>query len=159
MRWVDAAEVISRLVSSSCCCDRLTGSEGGGAAGTGMMIMPLYAALLYYGEDCEWMAREHMLEHRGCLADAMAAGVARGAEALCAAGTATTITVAGGRDGEVLITDGPYAEAKEVLGGFYLLEAADLDEAIRWAAQIPTAWHGKVELRPVLSLGASAIRQ
>jgi hypothetical protein len=41
--------------------------------------------------------------------------------------------------------DGPYAEAKEVLGGFFLLEAADLDEASKWAAQIPAAWRGKVE--------------
>ena len=121
--------------------------------------MPLYAALLYYGEDCEWIGQEHMLEHRDCLADAAAAGVARGAEALCPAATATTITVAGGKGGDVLITDGPYAEAKEVLGGFYLLEAADLDEAIRWAARIPTAWHGKVELRPVLPLGAGAARR
>ena len=49
--------------------------------------------------------------------------------------------------------DGPYAEAKEILIGLYLLEAADLDEAISWAARIPTAWHGKVELRPVLPVG------
>jgi hypothetical protein len=49
----------------------------------------------------------------------------------------------------VLLTDGPFAEAKEVLGGFYLIEAADLDEAIAWAARIPAAWRGKVEVRPV----------
>ena len=53
-----------------------------------------------------------------------------------------------------MVTDGPYAEAKEILIGLYLLEAADLDEAISWAARIPTAWHGKVELRPVLPVGS-----
>jgi hypothetical protein len=47
-----------------------------------------------------------------------------------------------------VFTDGPFAETKEVLGGFYLLEAADLDEALRWAQRIPGAWYGKVEVRP-----------
>jgi hypothetical protein len=54
------------------------------------------------------------------------------------------------------MTDGPYAEAKEVLGGFYLLEAEDLDEAVKWAAQIPAAWRGKVEVRPVLGTVAGS---
>jgi hypothetical protein len=63
------------------------------------------------------------------------------------------------RDGVVAVTDGPYAEAKEVLGGFYLIEAADLDEAIRWAAQIPAAWRGKVELRPVVPMQGGAARR
>ena len=57
-------------------------------------------------------------------------------------------------NGDVVSTDGPYAEAKEVLGGFYLIEAEDLDEAIRWAAQIPAAWRGKVEVRPVFEMAA-----
>ena len=52
----------------------------------------------------------------------------------------TTITVSGGKGGDILPVDGPYAEAKEVLGGYFLLEAADLDEAVAWAAQIPGAW-------------------
>ena len=47
-------------------------------------------------------------------------------------------------------TDGPILESKEVLGGFYLLDCANLDEAIHWAAQIPGAWHGRVEVRPVI---------
>jgi hypothetical protein len=50
----------------------------------------------------------------------------------------------------VVTTDGPFAETKEVLGGFYLLRCADLDEALRWAAKIPGAWRGKVEVRPVV---------
>jgi len=61
--------------------------------------------------------------------------------------TTTTITVADGEGGDVTVTDGPYAEAKEILGGFYLVEAADLDEAIKWAARIPAARRGKVEIR------------
>ena len=69
--------------------------------------------------------------------------------------SATTITVKGGKGGELVMTDGPYAEAKEVLGGFYLIEAADLDEAIKWAAQIPAAWRGKVEVRPVVPMDGS----
>jgi hypothetical protein len=52
--------------------------------------------------------------------------------------------------GELTVTDGPYAETKEVLNGFYLLECADLDEAIATAARIPGAWHGAVEVRPVI---------
>jgi hypothetical protein len=53
----------------------------------------------------------------------------------------------------MIVSDGPYAETKEALTGFYLLECADLDEALKVAAQIPTAWHGTVEVRPVLELG------
>jgi hypothetical protein len=61
--------------------------------------------------------------------------------------TATTVQV---RDGDTSVTDGPFAETKEVLGGYYLIEADSLDEAIEWAAQIPSARHGKVEVRPVV---------
>ena len=65
--------------------------------------------------------------------------------------TATTVQVKGSaKGGEVVTTDGPFAEAKDVLGGFYLLDCADLDEALKWAAQIPGAWYGKVEVRPVI---------
>jgi hypothetical protein len=60
---------------------------------------------------------------------------------------ATTIRV---RDGERTLTDGPFAETKEVLGGFYLLECKDLDEAIEWASKIPGALNGSVEVRPVM---------
>ena len=60
--------------------------------------------------------------------------------------TATTIRV---RDGQTLITDGPFAETKEALGGFYLIEAADLDEAIDLARACPGANWGSIELRPI----------
>ena len=59
---------------------------------------------------------------------------------------ATTVRV---RDDETLVTDGPYAEVKEALGGFYVLECASMDEAVDWAARIPGAEHGAVEVRPV----------
>ena len=62
--------------------------------------------------------------------------------------------VSGGKGGDVLSTDGPYAESKEVLTGFFLLECADLDEAVALAAQIPAAWNGAVEVRPVIPMGA-----
>jgi len=70
-------------------------------------------------------------------------------------GTATTLFVQGGRDGEVVLTDGPFAETKEWLGGFYVLEAEDLDAAIGLARHIPAAWRdgGKVEVRPVMPMG------
>jgi hypothetical protein len=64
--------------------------------------------------------------------------------------TATTVHVEGGKGGKAVFTDGPFAETKEVLGGFYLLEASDLDDALKWAQQIPGAWYGKVEVRPVM---------
>jgi hypothetical protein len=69
-----------------------------------------------------------------------------GANRLKPAATATTIRV---RNGKVLITDGPFAETKEQFGGYYLIEAGNLDEAIQVAAKIPGARFGCVELRPV----------
>jgi hypothetical protein len=57
------------------------------------------------------------------------------------------------RDGKTATTDGPYAETKEQLGGFYLLECKDLDEALEYAARIPTVRRGAVEVRPVAVMG------
>jgi hypothetical protein len=54
------------------------------------------------------------------------------------------------RDGETVTTDGPFAETKEVLGGYYLIEVDSADEAVEWAAQIPSARYGRVEVRPVV---------
>jgi hypothetical protein len=59
------------------------------------------------------------------------------------------------RDGERMLTDGPFAETKEQLGGFYLLECNSLDEAIDWAAKIPGARFGSVEVRPVMNYEGS----
>ena len=69
-----------------------------------------------------------------------------GGERLQPAATATTVRV---RDGEVLTSDGPFAETKEQLGGFYLVECKDLDEAIEVASRIPGAKHGSIEVRPI----------
>ena len=66
----------------------------------------------------------------------------------------TTATLVQVRDGETLTTDGPFAETKEQLGGYYLIEAESLDEAIEWAAKIPSARGGTIEVRPVVQLPA-----
>lgn len=78
----------------------------------------------------------------------------RGGAALLGDETATTIHVEGGEDGEVVMHDGPYAETKEFLGGFYLLEADNLDGAIALARHIPAAWRdgGRVEVRPLMPM-------
>ena len=68
-------------------------------------------------------------------------------EALHPVATATTVRV---RDGKTMTTDGPFAETKEVLGGFYILNCKNLDEAIEMAAKIPGAKHGAIEVRPVV---------
>ncbi len=115
--------------------------------------MPTYVALIY-GEDADWSDEanaEQMAEYATFGEDA--AQVLRGGHALQPTSTATTVRVKGGKGGDVVTSDGPFAETKEVLGGFYSIEAADLDEAIKWAAQIPGAWRGSVEVRPVLEFG------
>jgi|SRR5579883_1036241 hypothetical protein len=68
-------------------------------------------------------------------------------EALQPVATATTVRV---RDGKILTTDGPFAETKEQLGGFYMLKCKDLDEAIEMAAKIPGARQGSIEIRPLV---------
>jgi hypothetical protein len=75
------------------------------------------------------------------------AGVYVAGDALKDVATATTLRV---RNGETLHTDGPFAETKEQLGGYYLLECKDLDEALKWAAKIPSAKTGSIEVRPVM---------
>ena len=77
-----------------------------------------------------------------------AGDVILGGEGLEPTSAATTVRV---RDGERLLSDGPFAETKEQLGGFYLLECNSLDEAIDWAAKIPGAQFGSVEVRPVMN--------
>lgn len=115
--------------------------------------MPQYAAIIY-AADVDWSSPEHAAEtaEYGEFG-AAAAAVLRGGAALYPTSTATTVRVSGGKGGQVLSTDGPYTETKEVITGFYLMECADLDEAVRWAAQIPAAWTGAVEVRPVIDFG------
>lgn len=75
-----------------------------------------------------------------------AEGILVAAEALDGVETATTVRV---RNDETLMTDGPFAETKEVLGGFYLIDVPDLDAALKVAARLPGSWHGSVEVRPI----------
>jgi hypothetical protein len=81
------------------------------------------------------------------------AGKRIAAEALHPVSTATTVRV---RNGTVSVTDGPFAETKEQLAGFYLIDATDLDDAIRIAAKIPAVSVGSVEVRPVRELNPGA---
>lgn len=122
--------------------------------------MPQYAALIYETGDPDWSnvdndEKQQMMAEYGAFG-ATAAAVLRGGAALYPTATATTVQVKGGKGGDVVTSDGPFAESKEVLTGFYLIECADLDEAVRWAAQIPAAWKDKVEVRPVIDFGADA---
>ncbi|MBX3052434.1 MAG: YciI family protein [Caldilineaceae bacterium] len=75
------------------------------------------------------------------------AGINKGGDALMPTSMATTVRV---RDGKTITTDGPFAETKEQLGGYYILDCANLDEAIEWAAKIPGAAIGSIEVRPVM---------
>ena len=75
-------------------------------------------------------------------------------EALQPVTTATTIRV---RDGQTMTTDGPFAETKEALGGFYLIEAKDLDEALELGSECPGAKAGSIEVRPIVDFSASDV--
>ncbi|MFT6395434.1 MAG: hypothetical protein ACJAYU_000176 [Bradymonadia bacterium] len=117
-----------------------------------------YLLLLYTNEETnskmfadEEAQRAYMGKWGEYSAALGAAGKLLGGEALRATSTATTVRL---RDGKRLTTDGPFAETKEQLGGFYLIEADNLDEAIEWAAKIPSVGHGSVEVRPIISLKA-----
>ena len=111
--------------------------------------------LLIYGDEtgsdqtteAEWA--EVMNAYNAFSSESRKAGVNLGGEALETTDKATTVRV---RDGKILTTDGPFAETKEVLGGYYTVECANLDEAIHWAAKIPGALSGSIEVRPILEV-------
>jgi hypothetical protein len=114
-----------------------------------------YIALIYTSEATEPVqgSPEHVKQHAdyGTYTQALqSAGVMRGGAALQPISTATTVRV---RDGKTLTTDGPFAETKEQLGGFYIFDCANLDQAIEWAAKIPGAARGSVEVRPEFETG------
>ena len=79
-------------------------------------------------------------------ADMQAAGVLRGGAELKPTHSATTVRV---RSGKTVTTDGPFAETKEQLGGYYLIDVPDLDDAVHWAARCPSAANGSIEVRPL----------
>ena len=108
--------------------------------------------LLIYSSEQQWNAltpaevQATMGQYRAFTESIQASGHLVGGERLDSVATATTVRV---RDRKTLTTDGPYAETKEQLAGYYLIEAKDIDEAIAIAARIPGASHGAVEVRPV----------
>jgi hypothetical protein len=109
--------------------------------------------LLIYGEDGNWEGksddeRQAMYAEYGALVgDLTERGKMVGGDELQPASTATTVRV---RGGETMVTDGPFAETKEALGGYFVVEAESLDEALEIAARIPTAREGSIEVRPVV---------
>ncbi len=108
--------------------------------------------LLLYSDEKHWKnlseadSRKLIGEYHAFTESIRASGHYRAGEALEATPTARTVRV---RESKLLATDGPFAETKEQLGGFYLIEAKDLDEAAAIAARIPAARHGSVEVRPI----------
>ena len=86
-------------------------------------------------------------EYRAFTQSIIQSGNFKAGDALQMTATATTVRV---RDGKMLTTDGPFAETREQLGGYYLVEAKDLDEALGIAARIPTARMGSIEVRPIM---------
>jgi hypothetical protein len=117
-----------------------------------------YACLIYSDENGPEAGHppgspefEAVLEAYGKFTeDAIAAGVYVAGEPLAPTTAATAVQL---RNGEVLTTDGPFAETKEQLGGFYIVDCETLDDAVGWAARIPTAAHGTIEVRPIPDFG------
>ena len=108
----------------------------------------LYMFLLYTDPSAPF-PDNLMEQHFAVWRQAHERGAYVSSEALGYGDSATTVRV---RNGEALITDGPFAETREVLGGYYLLDCRDLDEALEYAARIPDAQAGAVEVRPVLAV-------
>jgi hypothetical protein len=112
-------------------------------------------ALLIYASEQDWATQSKeqsqaaYQEYMAFTKDIVDRGLMAGGEALQATATATTVRV---RDGETLTTDGPFAETKDQLGGFYVVDCKDLDEAIAVAARIPDVRRGSIEVRPVMEV-------
>ncbi|MDU0353178.1 YciI family protein [Paraglaciecola aquimarina] len=107
-----------------------------------------FLALIYGAEGQDDVDMQTLIEQYTAFeAEAGAAGILGGGNALEPVSTATSVRL---RQGKPEITDGPFAETKEQLGGYYLFECKDLDEALMWAAKIPSARYGTVEVRPIM---------
>jgi len=108
--------------------------------------------LMIYQNEAEYAkldpatGEKFLAEYQAFTQSIIQSGNFKGADRLQPTSTATTVRV---RDGKTLSTDGPFAETREQLGGYYLIEAKDLDAAISIAARIPSARHGCVEVRPI----------
>ena len=114
-----------------------------------------YMLLIYSREDPS-VTTEELAEvaakHASLLEESSRRGILRAADPLAPSTTATTLRV---ENGKVLVTDGPFVETKEQLAGYYILDCRDLDEALEWAAKIPTSCQGApgyVEVRPLREL-------
>jgi hypothetical protein len=109
--------------------------------------------LLIYGDPTRWEEADEAAragtyrEYEVAMAEMNRRGGLRGGAELDATDTATTVRV---RDGETQLTDGPFAETKEALGGYFLVECDTIDEAVEYAALIPTAKYGSIEVRPLV---------
>jgi hypothetical protein len=113
--------------------------------------------LLIYAPESRWqnLSDEErgraMQSYREFTEELRSAGAMVAGDRLQPTANATTVRV---RDDEQLVTDGPFAETKEQLGGYYLIEADSLDEAIQWAAKLPGSHHGSVEIRAIAQVPA-----
>lgn len=112
-----------------------------------------YMLLVYSTEAPDGLSPEEEQRiregHRAVMSDAARKGVLIAAEPLASTSTATTVRI---QNGKALVTDGPFAETKEHLAGYYLVECDNLDQAIEWAARIPTECQGRqgcIEIRPM----------
>jgi hypothetical protein len=108
-----------------------------------------YVLLIYGSEARPQEERDAIMRgHPAFLQQIQQRGLLSGGAALQPTGTATTVRVRGGK---TMITDGPFAETKEQLAGFYILDCKDLDEAVELAGKIPDVASGSIEIRPVIS--------
>jgi len=110
-----------------------------------------YLLLIYSAEseEAQQPGEKLMAEYGAFTQGIVQSGAFKGADRLRPISTATTVRV---RDGKTLTTDGPFAETREQLGGYYLIEAKDLDEAVGIAAKVPTARYGSIEVRPIWTM-------
>jgi hypothetical protein len=111
-----------------------------------------YMLLIYHNEKNPLSPSEQSTmfqEYMAFTQDIVKNGKFKAGDPLQATSTATTVQV---RNGKTITTDGPFAETKEQLGGYYMVDAKDLDEALAIAARIPGAKHGSIEVRPVMQM-------
>ena len=108
-------------------------------------LLLIYADEKIWANMSEGEINETMQAYGEYSKELEASGALRGGSELAPVSTATTVRV---RNGKALTTDGPFAETKEQLGGYYLIDVPNLDEAIKWAAKIPSAVSGSIEIRP-----------
>ena len=105
-----------------------------------------YMLLIYVDPDTAPQGNTEIPKWIAVSEELAAAGVLLGGDPLEGGETATTVRVRGGQQ---LTTDGPFAETKELLGGYYMIDVDDLDQALAWAAKMPNLSYGSVEVRPI----------